>query len=322
MKTVLIIQNELPHYREFLWAELRKAVNLYLADVGNNQLITPDGKVVSFDTYKFGCALDCMIISAGIREMFTTLRYILKFRPLEILGWTQFVGMNKSLPSRLIKCLYLTIFFDKVLLYYEHEKRLIPFRIPGIKLFSLNNTIADWEYKTEIVVDPKAFLFVGRYTEKSNLLILLGIFLERKELELNVIGVDPFDVPSRFITKNIRIHGKITDLQHIANIASHCAYFIYPGDVGLSIVHAIKLGLIPVVHSSLDRHMPEARAVAEKYPVIYFRRNDPQSLKATVELLSEMQPSLNLKSKIFSMGKSDFSQKVMVDNFIKAIESS
>lgn len=320
MKTVLIIQNELPGYRAFLWQGLRKHFNLYLADAGANRLILPDGSVLSFNDYVFTVPLDCMVLNAGIREISKTLRYIRKYRPSALLGWTQFVGKNKGLMSRVVKSLYLTTFFDKILLYYEHEKRLMPFTSLRMKAVGLNNTIADWSFSAVSEVDQRSILFLGRFTEKSKLALLLNAAMEVNGIEVHIIGAEIDELPDQFRQNNFHFHGKTDDLTRIQDLAASCTYFVYPGDVGLSIVHAVKLGLVPVVHADLDTHMPECRAVAEEFPVVYFQKDDQTSLSNILKLLLETKPTAKTREWIAYRGRKIFGEEVMISNFVKAVE--
>lgn len=320
MKTVLIIQNELPSYRIFLWEGLRKVFKLYLADESTNQLILPDGSVTSFQDHVFAERLDCLVLNAGIRGIFKALRYVVKYRPLAVLGWTQFVGKNKSFLSRVVKSVYLMSLFDKILLYYEHEKKIIPFTSLQDKAVGVNNTIADWSYSVQNDVEPQSILFLGRYTEKSKLALLLEAALKVDGIEVHIIGARIDELPAHFRKNNFYFHGKTDDLEFIQHLAASCTYFVYPGDVGLSIVHAVKLGLIPVVHADLDAHMPECRAVVQHFPVIYFQKDDRDSLSNTLTFLLQTKPTENTKEWIASRGRKFFSEEVMISNFVKAVE--
>lgn len=320
MKTVLIIQDELPAYRDFLWCGLRSYFNLYLADVGGDKLWHPDGSVSSFHDFDFATRLDCLVLNAGIREAGKAALYIIKFRPRRVLGWTQFVGKNKNAIYRIAKCFYLQIFYDKTLLYYEHEKRLIPFDWLRRRCVGLNNTVADGVFLESTNPDRRSILFIGRYTEKSRLALLLEAATAVKNINLHIIGVKADDVPAQFRDGNFHFHGKTDDQASIQKVAASCAFFVYPGDVGLSIVHAIKLGLIPVVHADLDSHMPECRAVAEKFPVIFFQKNDLEHLSKVLSMLIEFSPSMDLKRSIASQGRKIFSEEVMISNFVSAVE--
>ncbi len=319
MKTVLIIQKELPGYRSFLWQGLRKVFNLYLADESANQLILPDGSVTSFQDHVFTKQLDCLVLNAGIREFVQAFRYVRKYRPLAVFGWTQFVGKNKNLLARLLKSLYLMIFFDKIMLYYEYEKNLMLFTALKEKSVGLNNTIADLPLPVQEDIDPGSILFLGRYTDKSKLMLLLEAALEIKGIQLHIVGAKIDEFPVHFRKKNFHFHGKIDDLERIRDLTASCTYFVYPGDVGLSIVHAVKLGLIPVVHSDLDKHMPECRAVAQALPVVYFQKNDRCSLSNILTLMLEIKPSGKTKKWIATQGQKIFAEELMISNFVNAV---
>ncbi len=321
MKTVLIIQNELPHYRDFLWEGLRKVFDLYLVETNRDRLMLPNGTETQFSSFKFASRPDCMIVNAGIREAAKALFYIFRYRARTVIGWTQYVGKNKSYLSRFLKGLYLLSIYDRVILYYEHEKGLIPFKSLLNITVTANNTVGDWGRGNKTLVDSSSFLFVGRYTEKSDLKLLLEAALKFDDLFLHIVGVSANDIPSKYHIPNIMFHGNITHLEKVAEIASQCAYFVYPGDVGLSIVHAIKMGLIPIVHSNLDAHMPECRAVAEMFPVIYFQHNDSLSLSNILSLLKEQKISKETREELSSRGFEIFSQDIMIKNFVNTLVS-
>ncbi len=319
MKTVLIIQNELPHYREFLWEGLRKVFDLYLVESNRDRLILPNGTETQFSSFKFPSRPDCMIVNAGIREAAKALFYVFKYRARVVIGWTQYVGKNKSYLSRFLKGLYLLSIYDRVILYYEHEKGLIPFKSLLNIAVGANNTVEDWYRGGKNLIDSSSFLFVGRYTEKSNLKLLLEAALKFDDLFLHIVGVSANDISSKYHVPNIMFHGNITHLEKVAEIASQCAYFAYPGDVGLSIVHAVKMGLIPIVHSNLEAHMPECRAVAETFPVIYFQHNDGVSLNNILELLKEQKIAKEIREELSSRGFEIFSQDIMIKNFVNTL---
>ncbi len=318
MKNLLIIQEELPAYREFLWDNLRENFNLYLADTKNDKLILPSNESVKFSTYVFNVKIDCLAQNSGIKDALKSIHHILKYRASRNIAITQFVGRRKGGFSRLLKGVYLYLFYDHILIYYDHEKRFFPFKKLSKKTTSFNNTVADWNFQRQSQKIKNDFLFIGRFTEKSNLSLLLDAVLNEDEITLHLVGVTENEIPFKYKNNRIHAYGSINDLSKIAEIAENCLYFIYPGDVGLSIIHALKLGLIPVIHSSLDDHMPEARAAVTKYPVIFFQKNDRQNLQLILKLLANLEPS-NTCMKIFDSAQKSFSQKTMSQNFINAI---
>jgi glycosyltransferase involved in cell wall biosynthesis len=319
---ILIIQNQLPPYRDFLWDGLKKNFDLFLAESDSDTLILDDGSITSFRNYKFDFYFDCLIINGGIREIKKAIFYKIKYRAKKVFAWTQFVGKNKSLVSRLIKSIYLKIFFDHTLLYYEHEKNLIPFKFLKKHCSGLNNTITDWAYLPPVNKIKNSFLFIGRNTHKANLSLLLEAALKVNDITVHLIGVNADEILTKYHVDRFIFYGEILDHELIENLAKDSAYFVYPGDVGLSIVHAVKLGLVPLVHSKMPDHMPECRAVCESFPVITFEKGNCESLSNFLNILSTSLPSASLKTAIAKQARQIFSQDVMVLNFVNALKGN
>lgn len=321
MKTLVVVQNELPVYRDFLWEGLRQYFKLYLCNISRNKIILPNQEIVDLKNFKIKEKIDLIVLNAGTREFFKIIKYKYKFKPKKIIGWTQFVGANKNPINKYLRNIYLLFLFDKILLYYEHEKYLLPLAIGKEKFHGLNNTIDDGiGNNEENKNNSKEFFYIGRFTEKSRLTHLLEVFCKLTNARLNVIGVKCDEVPIKYRIENIKYHGEINENTKIEEISSACTYFVYPGDVGLSIVHAVKLGLIPIVHSDLDSHMPECRAVANNFPILYFNKDDYNGLYFLIKLLNYTEFT-NGKEEIKIKAAEVFSAQKMIKNFQEGINN-
>lgn len=162
--------------------------------------------------------------------------------------------------------------------YYERTRR-------GRRCaFSLNNGVdlrtirvhrADW------IVDNtrNSLLFVGRLSDKARFDLLLNALPELSDLDihLEVIGTGAGLIEyqrkaiSLGVSNRVRWHGELTAEEEIAKIANRCFVFVYPGAVGLSLIHAMGYGLPAVVHSDISRHMPEISAFREGITGLSFR---------------------------------------------------
>ena len=129
-------------------------------------------------------------------------------------------------------------------------------------------------------------LFIGRVTEKAELKTLLSA-IERPGcecLEIDVIGSGPLEVEAKRIAANsglegrVRWHGEIVDERRIAEIANLCKVFVYPGSVGLSLIHALAFGLPCVVHGDRSGHMPEFAALQNDINGTYLSPRRPRRL--------------------------------------------
>lgn len=142
----------------------------------------------------------------------------------------------------------------------------------------------------------RAGLFIGRITDKAELDVLLeGMSDPRLEgFRLHIVG----DGPGRErlqgrasalgVEQNIVWHGAHVDEPSIATIANRCRIFIYPGSVGLSLIHAMAYGLPAVVHDDRRLHMPEIAAFSDGETGSTFQRGNAQSLsKAIMSLVND-----------------------------------
>lgn len=62
------------------------------------------------------------------------------------------------------------------------------------------------------------------------------------------------------VAEQIHWHGSIVEENEIAKIANQCKVFIYPGSVGLSIIHGFAYGLPAIVHNDRRTQMSEIAA--------------------------------------------------------------
>jgi glycosyltransferase involved in cell wall biosynthesis len=136
----------------------------------------------------------------------------------------------------------------------------------------------------------RALLFIGRLTAKSKLRIGLDALALLGEAApvLHVIGdgEDKHDLILRAdeleLGDKIVWHGATTDEANIAAVANRCLAFLYPGEVGLSLIHAMAYSLPAIVHGERRRHMPEIAAFREGQTGQVFAKDDPRSLAETI----------------------------------------
>ena len=125
------------------------------------------------------------------------------------------------------------------------------------------------ETSAEIQKNNVDFIFIGRLRENTGIAELLDVFSRSNEdRNFHVVG----DGPKLAVLKGkhaaddrIHFHGAQSKSLEIKRIASKCAFGIYPGDAGLSLLHYAALGIIPIFHNNLSRHMGPECAYFEKY---------------------------------------------------------
>lgn len=189
-------------------------------------------------------------------------------------------------------------FADSVLFYTDKEveaHRATRGRNDRQPVFALNNgvettRIAEFRALYDAERRPRDLLFIGRITDKCELNLLLEALTHPKcsSVTLDIVGAgEDKDALQRCLAEcqlgdRVVLHGGMTDEARIAEIANQCKLFVYPGSVGLSLIHALAYGLPSVVHDDRKTHMPEIAAHEERINGFLFRKGDTESLANTI----------------------------------------
>jgi glycosyltransferase involved in cell wall biosynthesis len=136
----------------------------------------------------------------------------------------------------------------------------------------------------------RRILFIGRLTVKAGLPLLLEAIAQpaAADIHLDIIG-DGDSLASLQaraselgISERVTWHGGTADETAIAVTANRARLFVYPGDVGLSLIHAMAYGLPTVIHNERHAHMPEFAAFSEGETGWSFDRGDAGALAAVL----------------------------------------
>ena len=203
-------------------------------------------------------------------------------------------------------------------------------------VYALNNglnTKSIYHFRNDYDAElrPMNLLFIGRLTEKSNIGLLIQALAKPIlcEVFLHVIGDGEEHerilqlVESLGISSKVIIHGAITDEAVISKIANQCRVFVYPGEVGLSLIHGMAYGLPAVVHSDRWRHMPEIAAFQAGITGEFFEPNNASSLADSISDILNDVDKLNYYSReCIRITSSSFNSSDMArrfSNFIKSL---
>jgi glycosyltransferase involved in cell wall biosynthesis len=218
---------------------------------------------------------DIVVVSGGPRCL-SNLAVLLKarLRGAKTVWWGHYWS-STSRPWRLSLRLFLMRQSDVLLFYTDkevHEYRLHALR-RSQPAYALNNGIALddiqlYRLPYRALDRRRSLLFIGRLTKKTELALLLRALADPilEDVYLEVIGTGDCEAVLKTEAKalglqlRIRWHGATTDEMRIAEVANRCALFVYPGSVGLSLIHAMAYGLPAILHNDRYRHMPEIAA--------------------------------------------------------------
>ena len=354
---ILFVQASIPLYRLSFFKSLASEFGKFFMVIyseGELGKLTPSlkypwcvciGKVIKIglgfmwqkNLINFTVKRDHIIVVSGNPRYLSTILFILKAKLFgaKILWWGHYrssTSKNWRIKLRLglMKLANGIIFYteDEVKKYLTSKRRKESRPIIG-----LNNGIDVLPVKRlrkKYVSNSRSYeiLFLGRVTEKASFYILLSALqhLKIKDITLNVIGNNSFDPYLKLDKYNfnngvkINYYGSLTVEKQISNIANRCRVFVYPGSIGLSLIHAMAYGLPCLVHSDPLGHMPEIAAFKEGVTGLTFNRNNPEDLAMKLCSMILNTSQLDFMSKeCLNIVENDFNTKKMTEKFSKFV---
>jgi glycosyltransferase involved in cell wall biosynthesis len=176
---------------------------------------------------------------------------------------------------------------------------------------------------------PKHILLIGRLTDKAEIPLLLDALShpDCQKVVLEVVGGGPMakDLQARAASQGLasRVvwHGGTTDEAVIARVANRCRAFVYPGQVGLSLIHAMAYGLPAIIKSGRRANMPEAAAFTPEETGLSFTGGDAGNLAQIISTLVNDEERLDSMSKrAYAITSASFNTEDMVRRFKEFIE--
>jgi len=215
------------------------------------------------------------------------------------------------------------------------------------KLIATNNSIdqapierAKQEWTAERLRDfrcenglrgKQLLLFCGRLTEKSRfdlaLEALSSLRHEGRHVVLAVIGEG--DLGSRYAARSVDLAlddhviwiGALYDQSKIAPWFLSADCFVYPGSIGLSLLHAFGYGLPVVTHDDLAAQMPEIAALRDGENGMLYQKQRFADLVAKISrLLDDSALRANMSRACLETVAGEYSINNMVDRFAEAID--
>jgi len=214
---------------------------------------------------------------------------------------------NKTNNLLLYKFIYsvITKFSTRLILYTPYSFEVLKkIGISTGKMRIAHNTI-----ENSTPVDPhfKNFhntlgvLFIGRLREETNIELLFDavekISNEGVKLDCHIIGsgVKESYYKNKYKNaSNFHWYGQLYDENAIAEISKMCFVACYPGNVGLSVVHYMSLGLPVIIHNNITLHQgPESTYVIDNYNGFLFDYNNQlNSLHQVLQSVLNQNPHM------------------------------
>lgn len=276
---------------------------------------------------------DIVVISGAPRGL-TNLLLLLKARAIgaKTVWWGHFWS-STSKKHRFWLRMMLMRLADSVLFYTDREvdeykagfgrndMRPVSALNNGIDTSKISGLREEYVAKNR----ERSILFIGRLTDKARLDLLIEALAHPSlsDVTLQVIGdgslMNDLKSLSTKLGVNDRIiwHGGSTDEEYIASVANRCRLFVYPGEVGLSLIHGMAYGLPALVHDNLWLHMPEIAAFDGEKTGRKFRNGDASDLAQVINLVIDQTDAFDQMSKsCLELIDNSFNTRAMAQKFI------
>lgn len=250
--------------------------------------------------------------------------------------WWGHYWSSTSKPHRFILRLLLMRLANALLFYTDQEvdeyrrnhgkrdRRIVTALNNGINVEPIAALREPYDASTR----DNSILFLGRLTKKAQLSVLLTALADPRlrNVRLNIVGDGPERSRLEALAKELAIdsqiiwHGGTTEEPAIASIANECRLFVYPGGVGLSLLHAMAYGLPVVVHEDRWRHMPEIAAFYSAESGVTFAPGNSESLANAIVATLDFTATDNSWSEAsIKVADTEFNTREMANRFCTLI---
>lgn len=239
---------------------------------------------------------------------------------------------------------------DVLLLYTDAEReQFIKRGFASPRVFATNNSIGSAEIneaknywlaprlerfqEEQSIKDREILLFCGRLTLKSEFLLLLEAFSEVAKLHpavtLAVVGDGELRPSAQGRSRALGISDRVIWLGEVHEERQLAPWFlsakalIYPGSIGLSLLHAFNYGLPVITHATIRRHNPEISALEHGVNGLMFADGNVGALVASIEeLLNDPRRRERMSEAALQTVEGRYSTERMVSGFVDAVHAA
>jgi glycosyltransferase involved in cell wall biosynthesis len=291
---------------------------------------------------------DVLVVCGDVRYLSNyRLIFQAKRKKIAVIWWGHHQSAFNSRIKMAIRLFIVKMLADSYLCYTDEGKTFL--RKKGFapnRVFATGNTldtnavdkaIREWDHQkletfktNKRIKNKKVVLFCGRLNRKAKLQVLLYALCElikkNTAYHLVVIGDGVMLEEWRNLANRLELKehitwaGKITEQYELAPFFMTAKLFVYPGAIGLSLLHAFAYGLPVVTHGNCENHGPEFAAFQEGQNGKAFVEDDSGSLCNIISTVVEDE------ERLFSMGQNaretilnKFTMAKMVERYKDAI---
>lgn len=133
---------------------------------------------------------------------------------------------------------------------------------------------------------PRDMLLIGRLQAKCQAEMVINALADPRlaGVQLHIVGDGPARADLEVLARKLGVegaviwHGGTSDENVIAKVANQCRIFVFPGAVGLSLIHAMAYGLPAVINDDRWGNGPEITAFSANSTGAAFAKDDSADL--------------------------------------------
>lgn len=341
-KRVLIVQNELPHYRQPLFRKLGQRYSLTVAHSGGptpirttgyEEILAPKRQIGSFQLqpslfeHLNRAAYDVVIVMFDLRWPLGLLPAFRR-RPYRYLLWGHRYS-HRAVANQIRQAVMRRV--DGHILYGEADiERMVSSGIRRESIYVAHNTIHVANHCDCSNAPKSTFLFVGRAQTRKRVDHLIRAFaaivsLVPKDFVVEIVGSGNentrlMDLAALCgIGDRVIFRGEITDAVALKECYSRALAYVSPGDVGLGVLHSFAYG-VPLITAAHAHHGPEAENLKDGVNCILFE-HDHDLASSMLALVNDRMLAARLGANAYRLYSEERSMDLMVRAFVSAIEA-
>jgi glycosyltransferase involved in cell wall biosynthesis len=282
---------------------------------------------------------DVLVVCGDIHQL-SSLRLALlaKCCGVRVVWWGHHATATSSPLSVKIR-LWIAKKLSDVMLVYTHTGvgYLVRRGFASDRVFATGNTINQIPINKAISGYDGKDMFGGflgilccsvlREKVKLDLAIRALADIRLKDVRLAVIGDGPMKNKYEEVAKEAKVSDRILwlgatrDQDNMAPWFLSAKCFVYPGAVGLSILHSMSYGLPVVVHSNPAHQMPEYEIMEDGRTGVCFNEGDVQDLDNKLAWMIKNEGARQeMSAYCRKVALEKYSMNQMIENFARAVE--
>lgn len=305
-------------------------------------------KGVSLDGMRRG---DVLVVCGNIQTLSNVwLAICAKARGVAVIWWGHHRSATSTEKRTRIRLLMARMLSDVFLCYTQsgvdflRERGFRPGRVFAtwntIDQEPIKQAIREWDEKRlrafraqRGLAHRPILLICSALRVKTRLDLLIRAMSDARLAALNavlaIIGEGPMEASCRQLAKDLGVEDRILwegatrDQSKMAPWFLSASAYIYPGAVGLGIIHSLSYGLPVIVHGNAEHQMPEFEVMEDGRTGLLFKENDVDDLALKAVYMIQ-HPDVRREMGEYSREKvyGEYSMGKMVENFALAINTA